>query len=71
MHSKLSSFTKRMFVHSSHLLLASVLLLGGTLLVQLVEALTIPTNKATHTTTLSRVILGTTGDQQQLFFDPV
>jgi hypothetical protein len=66
MHSNLSSLTKRMLLHASHLLLASVLLLGGTLLVQ---ALVIPTEKATHTTTLSKVVLGPSGDQQVIIFD--
>jgi hypothetical protein len=71
MYAKLFSFSKRMLTHAHHLLIASFLLLVSALLFRTdLRALIIPTDNATHTATLSKVILGASGDQQMMVFDP-
>ncbi|MDR2415840.1 MAG: hypothetical protein LBD75_04500 [Candidatus Peribacteria bacterium] len=69
MHQKFFSLTKRMLVHSSYLLIGSLLLLTTLFLRKDIRALIIPTKQATHTATLYKVVLGASGDQQVIMFD--
>ena len=61
MHQKLSSLLQWMLIHSSYLLLGSLILFGSLIVTKKIDllALIIPTDRvAPHTTTLSKVVLG-------------